>query len=344
MNSRGSPQLGCGATAFPGRTIGERPAGGTDDRIFDVVRHAHLHSEGHAVVAALAVVTAMLGAMLAAAPADAQSGGERTVKVPYDLAAFGGIGFDPTTVPSPADWYVQQWIYDSLLRQNADGSYSPGLAKSAKVVDPQTIQIDLRPNQKFSDGTPVDADAVKFSIERSKASGNVGAIRAELNQISDITVESPTRLTISLATPVAGQFFNLLANGETYIVSPTAAQSGTSLDEKPVGAGPFVLDSFTPESSAVFVRNKDFIDNKKVKIDRIELVQVARRPDGSGDGERPARRHRRRQRHDACTVADRAARGRGVHGRPGDVPTRRTTSEPSARTSPRSTTSRCARP
>ena len=134
-----------------------------------------MHSEGHAsALRALAVVAAMLGAMLAAAPADAQSGGERTVKVPYDLAAFGGIGFDPTTVPSPADWYVQQWIYDSLLRQNADGSYSPGLAKSAKVVDPQTIEIELRPNQKFSDGTPLDADAVKFSIERTKASGNVG--------------------------------------------------------------------------------------------------------------------------------------------------------------------------
>ena len=63
-------------------------------------------------------------------------------------------------------------------------------------------------------------------------------------------------------------------------MSPTAVQSGTSLDEKPVGAGPFVLDSFTPESSAVFVRNKNFIDNKKVKIDRIELVQVAADPTG----------------------------------------------------------------
>jgi ABC-type transport system substrate-binding protein len=239
---------------------------------------------GRRFVAACAALAATAGtAWVATAPADAaprQSGGDSTVKVPYDLAAFGGIKFDPTTTPSPADWYVQQWIYDSLLRQNADGSYSPGLAKSAKVVDPQTIEVELRPNQTFTDGTPLDAEAVKFSIERQKNSGNVGSVRAELAQVSDIVIDSPTKLTINLATPVAGQFFNLLANGETYIVSPTAVQSGTSLDERPVGAGPFKLDSFSPESSAVFVRNEDFIDNKKVKIDRVELVQVAQDPTG----------------------------------------------------------------
>ena len=96
------------------------------------------------LLAVVAVVAALVGATLVAQPADAQSGGgdggDRTVRIPYDLAAFGGVRFDPTTVPSPADWYMQQWIYDSLLRQNADGSYSPGLAKSATVVDPQTIE------------------------------------------------------------------------------------------------------------------------------------------------------------------------------------------------------------
>ena len=136
-----------------------------------------------------------------------------------------------------------------LLRQNADGSYSPGLAKSATVVDPQTIEVELQPNVKFSDGTPMNAEAVKFSIERTMASGNVGAVRAELlPDRGSITVNSPTKLTITLKTPIAGQFYNLLANGETFVVSPTAVQSGTSLDEKPVGAGPFMLESFTPET------------------------------------------------------------------------------------------------
>jgi ABC-type transport system substrate-binding protein len=194
--------------------------------------------------------------------------------MPYDLTAFGGVKFDPTTPSNPNDWYMQQWLYDSLLRQEADGTYTPALAKSATVVDPSTIVIEMRPGVKFSDGTPVDAEAVKFSIERTLAANNVGSDRAELREIESITVDSPMKLTIKLKTPIAGQFFNLLAHGETYVVSPTAVKSGTPLDEKPVGAGPFVLDSYTPESKAVFKPNPNYYDKKRIKLGGIELIQA----------------------------------------------------------------------
>ena len=64
---------------------------------------------------------------------------------------------------------MQQWIYDSLLRQEADGKLLARLAKSATVEGPQTVEVELRPGIKFSDGTPLDAEAVKFSIERTIA-------------------------------------------------------------------------------------------------------------------------------------------------------------------------------
>ena len=230
----------------------------------------------------VAVVIAVGSATLVSGSAGAATGGgggqadtAGVINFPTDLTGLGGIKFDPIAVASPNDWYVQQFVYDSLLRQNIDGSYSPGLAKSATVVDPQTIDIELQPNVKFSDGTPMNADAVKFSIERTMASGNVGAVRAELLQIGTITVNSPTKLTIALKTPIAGQFYNLLANGETFVVSPTAVQSGTSLNDKPVGAGPFTLESFTPERSAKFVKNPNYFEAKKIKIAGVQLVQVA---------------------------------------------------------------------
>ena len=160
----------------------------------------------------------------------------RVLRIPYDLTAFGGARWDPTTPTNPDIWYAQRWIYDSLLRQNADGSYSPGLAKSATATDPQTIVVELNPGIKFSDGTPLDSEAVKASIERTIAAHNVGSVRAELNEVDTITVDSPTKFTIKLKTPIAGQFYNLLSQGETFVVSPTAVASGTSLDEKPVGA------------------------------------------------------------------------------------------------------------
>ena len=68
--------------------------------------------------------------------AGAQSGGSGGVlRLPYDLTSFGGARWDPTTPTNPDIWYAQRWIYDSLMRQNADGSYSPGLAKSATTPD-----------------------------------------------------------------------------------------------------------------------------------------------------------------------------------------------------------------
>src|SRR5688572_8272420 len=142
-------------------------------------------------VAAALVLALGLGAAWAASIGSTVAGagsGAAPLRMPYDLGAFGGVKFDPTTPSNPNDWYMQQWLYDSLLHQNADGSYSPALAKSATVKDPQTVEIELRPGLKFSDGTPLDAEAVKFSIERTLAAKNVGSVRAELNEISSITV------------------------------------------------------------------------------------------------------------------------------------------------------------
>src|SRR6478735_2637747 len=79
----------------------------------------------------LALTVAMILGALAVGPAStagAQSSGG-VLRIPYDLTAFGGARWDPTTPTNPDIWYAQRWIYDSLMRQNADGSYSPGLAK-----------------------------------------------------------------------------------------------------------------------------------------------------------------------------------------------------------------------
>ena len=125
--------------------------------------------------------------------------------------------------------------------------------------------------------------------------------------MESITVDSPTKLTIKLKTPIAGQFYNLLAHGETFVVSPTAVTSGMPLDEKPVGAGPFLLDSYTPEGKAVFKKNPNYFEKNKIKLDRGRAD-----PDDPG-GRRPAgadqlaaRRHHQR-RADGRTERDRGA-------------------------------------
>ena len=124
-----------------------------------------------------AILATTWSSPLATAGAASSNDSGGVLRIPYDLTAFGGAKWDPTTPTNPDIWYAQTWIYDTLMRQNADGSYSPGLAKSATATDPQTIVVELKPNIKFSDGTPLDAEAVKFSIERTIAAKNVGSVR-----------------------------------------------------------------------------------------------------------------------------------------------------------------------
>lgn len=191
------------------------------------------------------------------------------------LATSSYVQLDPATAVTAAV-LPHQLVYDTLLRAQLDGSYLPGLAESAEVVNPTTINIKLRSGIKFTDGTLLDAEAVKFNIERMAAANNPGAIAVEMKQVDTVTADGPLSVTVKLKTPIAGLFYVYLSRGEAgMIVSPTAVRSGVDLKTKPVGAGPYKLESLKTEDRMVFVKNPDFIDAEKIRIPRIEFVHIA---------------------------------------------------------------------
>jgi ABC-type transport system substrate-binding protein len=194
------------------------------------------------------------------------------LKLPFDLAG-AQAKFDPIGVTSPFYWHYA--IYDTLLRMHDDGTYEPGLAKSATIVDPSTITVELNPNLKFQDGTSLDAEAVKFGINRNITANKPGIFRvAELSQVDAINVDSPTKLTIKLKTPIAGSFYSLLAHGETMPVSPTAVQKGVDLNTAPVGAGPFKIEKFDAPNSVKLVKWDGYFEASKIRLAGIEFVNV----------------------------------------------------------------------
>ena len=198
------------------------------------------------------------------------------ISFPLDLTAQGGFRLDPIAVTSPNDWYVQQFVYDSLLRQNADGSYSPGLAKSATVVDPQTIEVELQPNVKFSDGTPMNADAVKFSIERTMASGNVGAVprRAAPDRVDH--GQQPDQVDDRAQDPDRGP---VLQPARQRRDVRGVADGGAERHPPQREAGrcrPVHCSSRThPSGRLKFVKNPDYFQAKKIKLGGVQIVQVA---------------------------------------------------------------------
>ena len=132
----------------------------------------------------------------------------------------------------------------------------------------------MRPNLKFTDGTPLDATAVKFSIDRAVASKNTN-LAPEINNVGSVEVVDPVTVKITMKTPTIGSFFELLAGRETMPVSPTAVTADPNgFNTKPVGAGPFTVTEYTPQSIMSLRKNPDYWDAKNWKLGGIDFIHA----------------------------------------------------------------------
>ena len=209
----------------------------------------------------------------------AQSGGKADpngiLKFATDLQVTGtDKGLDPIKSRSVGDFVQMNLIYDTLLHAQDDGTYKPGLAQSYKVEGDNSVTLTLRPNLKFSDGTPLDAAAVKFSIDRAVASKNTN-LAPEINNVGTVEVIDPQTVKITMKTPTIGSFFELLAGRETMPVSPTAVNADPNgFNTKPVGAGPMTLQSYTPQQLMSMRKNPNYWDAKSWKLGGVDFVHA----------------------------------------------------------------------
>jgi peptide/nickel transport system substrate-binding protein len=151
---------------------------------------------------------------------------------------------------------------------------SPKLAASLPDVSPDglTYTFVLRAGVKFADGTPLDAAAVKFSLERAKAFGAKDAEAAGflLSGIRSITAPDAGKVVISLAQPNV-TFLSRLAYSVASIVSPTAyaahvlagTEDGPGVTAKYktdtiVGSGPYRLTAYKERESVDFEANPNY--------------------------------------------------------------------------------------
>src|SRR6476646_5179362 len=205
----------------------------------------------------------------------AQSGGKADpngiLKFATDLQVAGvDKGLDPIKSRSVGDFLQMNLVYDTLLHAQDDGTYKPGLALSYKVEGDNSVTLTLRPNLKFTDGTPLDATAVKFSIDRSVASKNTN-FAPEINNVASVDVVDPVTVKITMKTPTIGSFFELLAGRETMPVPPTAGNADpTGFNTKPGGAGPMTLTGYTPQSIMSMRKNPNYWDAKNWKLGGVD--------------------------------------------------------------------------
>ncbi|WAH97401.1 ABC transporter substrate-binding protein [Arthrobacter sp. MMS18-M83] len=190
-----------------------------------------------------------------------------TLRIAYfqDPASFDPAVtfFSPTT-----DGAYLTAIYSQLVQVDQDGKVTPDLALSVTSKDLLNWEIKLRPNVKFSDGTPLNAEAVKFNFERYAQPTSTQTFNAA-NKIAKTTAVDDVTVDVQLKS-ANGQFPTLLMQSLGMMVSPTAVKkSGADFGVHPVGAGPFMLTSRTPGSKVAFDRNPNYWDEGKPYLDKL---------------------------------------------------------------------------
>ncbi len=216
-----------------------------------------------AVAVLLAVAAAACGSSASSSGTSAsgapRSGGSLTVLEWTGFAGDGPAGLDPATnINGAADQSQMNAIYGELFELGSKGQIIDDLATGYSFSNnAKTITITLRQGVKFTDGTPFNATAVAWNIQRDLKSA---CTCKPVWPVTSVTATGPYTVQINLAMP-DGAFINQIFDSTAdWIASPTAVQK---MGEKqfaltPVGAGPFVVVSDTLSSVLVLKRNPGY--------------------------------------------------------------------------------------
>lgn len=185
-----------------------------------------------------------------------------------------GLAEDPDVLdPTLARTYVGRIVFaslcDKLFDINEKQEIVPQLAVGQETsADGKTVTIKLRPGVKFHDGEPMDAEAVKFSLDRHLTMP--GSFRkAEISSVEKVEVVDPTTIKLSLKAPFS-PLIAQLADRAGMIVSPKAAkEGGDKFGLKPVCAGPFKFIERVQQDRIVLERFADYWNKDQIAIDRV---------------------------------------------------------------------------
>ena len=194
-----------------------------------------------------------------------------TVAPPAAAAGAGGslvygLSFDVDDTLDP-----QVTNYDSTIRitlnvceplvwEPEPGKFVPGLADSWEISpDAKEYTFKLKKGVKFTDGTPFNAQAVKFTMDRVvDPATKAGQSHDQLGPYDHTEVVDDNTAKIVMKQPYAPLLTNL--NGYLGIVSPTAVQKMglAEFARHPVGTGPFVFQEWIPKDHVTLVKNPDY--------------------------------------------------------------------------------------
>ncbi|GKT20396.1 ABC transporter substrate-binding protein [Acidovorax sp. SUPP3334] len=160
-------------------------------------------------------------------------------------------GLDPTAGAASSIGEITLYnVFEPLTKINADGSVSPLLAESWEVSpDLKTYTFKLRAGVKFHNGAPFNAAAVKFSFDRAAGEKSTNKDKRTFANLTTQAVDDLTVVVIN--KDIDPDLLFVLGQATAVIVEPGSADANAT---KPVGTGPYRLESWSKGASVTLAR------------------------------------------------------------------------------------------
>ena len=179
---------------------------------------------------------------------------------------------DPTSAAAGAiDSVLYSNVFEGLTRFAPDGSIIPGLAQSWVISDDGlTYTFKLAEGVTFHDGTTMDAEDVKFSLDRARAEDSANAQKALFASIADVEAVDASTVKITLSAPNGSLLFNL-AWGDAVIVAPESIEN---IKQAPVGTGAFKFANWVQGDNITLEKNADYWGTP-AKLDKVTFKFIS---------------------------------------------------------------------
>jgi peptide/nickel transport system substrate-binding protein len=214
-------------------------------------------------------------AIVTTAPSGVKYGGNLRIILTGPVAAIGTLGA-PTEYISGMYGRVAAPAIEFLFTYDANEKFFPQLAESWEISpDGKTLIIRIRKGVKFTDGTDLNAQAVKEDFDLMKVATNIPGWLTMFKNVASYNVVDDYTLKVTFSTPDSLFMVNMSLYG---LMSPTAMKKPTSptamAKDHMVGTGPFKFVNYTRGDFIQYTKNENYWQTGKPYVDTMELRQI----------------------------------------------------------------------